>query len=1337
MSTMELCPKCSSKLGDNGLCGVCLLACGFATDTEPFPTVALTQSATDPPGALEDDRFGAYRVLRSIGEGGMGMVYLAEQQHPIRRQVALKVIKLGTNTREVLARFDSERQALALMDHPNIARVFDAGNSERGRPYFVMEYVDGLPITEYCDRRRLNNRERVELFVGVCQAVHHAHQKGIIHRDIKPSNVLVAEHDGKPFPKVIDFGIFKAIDQRMLEQATFTQMGHLVGTPEYMSPEQTLFSANIDTTTDVYSLGVLLYELLAGVLPFTTKHLRQEGLAEMLRIIRDEDPPTPSEKVSQLADTSAVAERRRTNPALLRRQLSGDLSWIVMKALEKERARRYGSVSELAADIRRHLEDQPVMASPPSLLYRSQKFIRRHKLAVLSGLLVAASLIIGIGLAAWQARVAQVQRVRANAETLKAEQRALQAEEQRQLALDQRKEAERQGQLATHERVLAQEQQKLAEERGAAAAAQRDANRRLLYVAQMKLAAQDLEATNIERVESLLLSQMPATGQEDLRGFEWYYLWRMSHRECAMVRFRDRARWPGEVVFFPDGKRVAVGTSAGVQLLDVEAGQEIGFLRQSLINKLAVSPDGKILVAYGNRVVSGKYIGEVMSWDLEGQRRTDVFETAQKSYLNFNSIGLALAKGGDSPVIVERAPNSAEDADEISVWDGRAHQVAWTRSLPGPWSSNSPFAAHVIGVAVSPDGNKVAIGMAGDAVFPDGNKVKIGMPGALPNVLLLDRANGQTTVELRAPESSIHCLAFSPDSTILAAGSAGGVIKLWNVQSGTEIKTLRSGPGARVIDYIEVLAFSPDGSLLASADYSGSIKLWNVPNAESVATLNGGLHKVYGLAFSVDGTKVAATSTDGAIRFWDVPQKTDSFRAGFRVGQIALSPGGEMLAAVELATADAKSRNRVRLWNLQSGQAGSLPGGSLALTISPGNRLATGGEDGRVTFWDADTLRPIQVFGSHTSSVHQLAFSPDGRALATADQSGTVQIWDTATGTGVGTFQPYPPPAHPAGNNPAISSIAYSGDGTLLATAAMGSPVKLWDSRTLAQTFELEQAAECVSFSPKAKVFAFAGLGDRRHPPPVPEFNVHIRDAVTNRELAVLQGHIDFILSMAFSPDGKRIATASQDRTVKIWDVRSGEELATLPHEDAVVSVAFSADGTTLASATRSGIVKLWRSATEQEVLARLKVREPQEVTFFVGPAEPRTAKLQPRTAIPIAQQSNAASASAPALSSYLGTWENVDYATSGITRFWITGSQDKLLVHAWAACGASDCDWHEAAATPVGQGLSLSWDHGFATSRWELSMMRDGRIKLLQHTNFTDGRKNRDDVDFFIRSSK
>src|SRR5439155_13788444 len=342
-------------------------------------------------------RIGPYRVLDVLGEGGMGTVYLAEQQQPIHRRVALKVIKRGMDSSEVIARFESERQALALMDHPHIARVFDAGATEDGRPYFAMEYVPGVPITEYCDRNRLPNRDRLELFMEVCQAVNHAHQKGIIHRDIKPSNVLVAVRDGKAAPKVIDFGVAKATDHRLTERTLFTHLGQLVGTPEYMSPEQAESGLDIDTRTDIYSLGVLLYELLVGVLPFDAKALRQAGYGEILRIIRDEEPPKPTTRLHTLGATAGeIADRRRTDMRSLERQIRGDLDWITMKALDKDRGRRYGSASDLAADILRHLSDEPVTASPPGAMYRAGKFMRKRRGLVAAALAVFGAISAGL-----------------------------------------------------------------------------------------------------------------------------------------------------------------------------------------------------------------------------------------------------------------------------------------------------------------------------------------------------------------------------------------------------------------------------------------------------------------------------------------------------------------------------------------------------------------------------------------------------------------------------------------------------------------------------------------------------------------------------------------------------------------------------------------------------------------------------------------------------------------------------------------------------------------------------------------------------------------------------
>ncbi len=346
---------------------------------------------------------GPYKLMEQIGEGGFGLVFVAEQQQPIRRKVALKIIKPGMDTRDVIARFEAERQALALMDHPNIARVLDAGTTDSGRPYFVMELVRGVPITKYCDQAQLTPRERLELFVPVCNAIQHAHLKGIIHRDVKPSNVLVTLHDDRPVVKVIDFGVAKALYQPLTDRTIYTRYAQMIGTPLYMSPEQAQMSGlDIDTRSDIYSLGVLLYELLTGSTPFNKERLAKAAYDELLKIIREEEPPKPSVRLSQSTDTlPSIAAQRKTEPAKLSKMFHGDLDWIAMKALEKDRTRRYETANAFAADVLRYLNDEPVEATPPSPAYRIRKFTRKHRGPVLALASIMAILLLGIAGTTW------------------------------------------------------------------------------------------------------------------------------------------------------------------------------------------------------------------------------------------------------------------------------------------------------------------------------------------------------------------------------------------------------------------------------------------------------------------------------------------------------------------------------------------------------------------------------------------------------------------------------------------------------------------------------------------------------------------------------------------------------------------------------------------------------------------------------------------------------------------------------------------------------------------------------------------------------------------------
>jgi serine/threonine protein kinase/tetratricopeptide (TPR) repeat protein len=394
---------------------------------QPLPSpdsTVIGERVSEQAGAL----IGPYKLMEQIGEGGFGLVFVAEQQKPVRRRVALKVVKPGMDTRDVIARFDAERQALALMDHPNIARVLDAGATDSGRPYFVMELVHGIPITDYCNQNQLTPRERLELFVSVCQAVQHAHQKGIIHRDIKPSNVLVTSHDGRPMVKVIDFGVAKALHQPLTDKTIYTRFAQMIGTPLYMSPEQAEMSgSDVDTRSDIYSLGVLLYELLTGTTPFDKKRLAQIAYDELIRIFREEEPPKPSTRLSRSTDSlPAIAAQRKTEPARLSKMFRGDLDWITMKALEKDRTRRYETANGLARDVERYLTDEPVEACPPSTGYRLKKLARRHRAALATVSAFAAVLIAAVIVSTWLA----IEANRAKREALRA-----QADEQQQRTL--------------------------------------------------------------------------------------------------------------------------------------------------------------------------------------------------------------------------------------------------------------------------------------------------------------------------------------------------------------------------------------------------------------------------------------------------------------------------------------------------------------------------------------------------------------------------------------------------------------------------------------------------------------------------------------------------------------------------------------------------------------------------------------------------------------------------------------------------------------------------------------------------------------------------------------
>jgi serine/threonine protein kinase len=534
---------------------------------------------------------GPYRLMEQIGEGGFGLVFVAEQTEPVKRKVALKVIKPGMDSKQVIARFEAERQALAVMDHPNIARVLDAGTTASGLPYFVMELVRGIPITDYCDKNQLTPNDRLELFISVCHAIQHAHQKGIIHRDIKPSNVLVGSHDGKPVAKVIDFGVAKAISQDLTQRTIYTNFAQIIGTPLYMSPEQAEMSVlDIDTRSDIYSLGVLLYELLTGSTPLDKKRFARAAYDEIRRMIREDEPPKPSDRLSTCDTLPSVAASRRTEPAKLSRMLKGELDWVVMKALEKDRTRRYETANGLARDIQHYLNDEVVEARPPSAGYRMSKFVRRHKGQVMAASLVLLTLLAGIAGTTWGLIAAKRQEQVARVQAQIARQEAAEKEKAR------RAEAER---VKERDAALVKEAERVKERDAALDNANHQLDNSNFLLAVAAYDNSDVSMAHL-RLDGI---------QAKHRGWEWHYL----RRQCTggIFTLYGHTNMVWDVALSPDGTRVVTGSDDGTaRVWDARTGTPPLELKghRSAVWGVAFSADG-------TRIVTGSADGTAKVWD--------------------------------------------------------------------------------------------------------------------------------------------------------------------------------------------------------------------------------------------------------------------------------------------------------------------------------------------------------------------------------------------------------------------------------------------------------------------------------------------------------------------------------------------------------------------------------------------------------------------------------------------------------------------------------------------------------------------------------------------------
>jgi WD40 repeat protein/serine/threonine protein kinase len=1009
---------------------------------------------TEVPGTL----IGPYKLLEQIGEGGFGVVFMAEQQQPVRRKVALKIVKPGMDTRQVIARFEAERQALALMDHPSIARVLDAGATDSGRPYFIMELVRGVAITQFCDDNQLTPRERLELFVAVCQAVQHAHQKGIIHRDLKPSNVLITLQDGRPQIKVIDFGIAKALGQeRLTDKTLFTGFAQMIGTPLYMSPEQAEMSGqDADTRTDIYALGVLLYELLTGTTPFDKERLKVASYDEIRRIIREEEPAKPSTRISTLGQAATtVSAKRKSDPRRLSQLFRGELDWIVMKALEKDRNRRYETASAFAADVQCYLHDEPVQACPPSAVYRFRKFARRNKAA----LMTAAAIIITVLMAGTVSS----------------------------------------GLIWRSNREL----------------------RQTLYFQSIALAEREWSANDLSRMEQLLdacPTDLRGWEWRYLRRLRYKGVPLMEHSGAALSvsvspdgkrlasagqdgiikvwdaktgrelhSFRAHDSHLRSVAFSPDGQSLASGSwDKTVKIWDAQTGQKQHTLTGHKVNvwSVAFSPDCKLLASAGGE---GE-VGELKLWNaVTGQEvRSFSGHTGRVWCVAFSPDGQRLASGGaadktvklwdvqtgqelwtspchrhavfsvafsrDGRLLASSGGGALWGGGELKVWDASTRQLIHDlhHHTRGIWC-----------VAFSPDGHRLASGSVDSTVkiwdvatgqetltlrghvddirgvvfSPDGHRLF--SCGADSNVRVWDATplgyqEDEDCLTLPGHTDEVNSVAFHPqDPAVVASASVDGLVKLWNTRTGLPLLNLRD-PDAGVIS----LAFSPDGQLLATVGAGKSVKIRETKSGNLIKILPGQRGDALSVAFLPDGRRIASAGYDFIVRIWDLRTGETVHKLqghNWAIGCLAASPNGRHVASSSVD-------GTVRLWDAESGkELAHLPlqkradGWCLAFSRD-GRQLALTCTGGSVEVWDTSTWKRLQSVLDRTGNPRNVAFSPNGRYVAWGSTDSTVKLWQPATG-GIQVLR---------GHTNWVHSVAFSPDGEQIASGSADRTVKIW-----------------------------------------------------------------------------------------------------------------------------------------------------------------------------------------------------------------------------------------------------------------------------------------------------
>ena len=1105
-----------------------------------FPhAVADTTNHARNPNDVVGTRIGPYKLLEELGEGGMGIVYLAEQTEPIQRQVALKVIKPGLDTKQVLARFEVEQQALAMMDHHNISRVLDAGTTPTGAPFFAMELVKGIPITRYCNECKLGLRERIELFIPVCQAIQHAHQKGIIHRDIKPSNVMIALYDGKPVPKVIDFGVAKAMQQKLTEKTMFTGFGQILGTLEYMSPEQAeVNQLDVDTRSDVYSLGALLYELVTGSTPIDKERLKDLGYEDVLRTIRETEPLTPSSRLSSSSDTPPIISvARSTEPARLAKAVEGDLDWIVMKALEKDRSRRYETANGLGMDLQRFLDGDAVFARPPSFGYLFSRFAARNRSLLATVAAIGAMLVIGsvisTALAIWAMRA--------------------QALASRRL---------------TDVQAAQQAQAKALQE----AVASRKVARANAYAADIYSASVLLERNNdVGQVKNLLDRHRPTAELTDQRGWEWRYLWQFCQSEAddvlahipagirgisinndgtllAATKNKGRVElWDAQtheivarrtdlerpytpvVTFSPDGRFLALGGINGsIQLVEPQTLKTVKVLdtADQYVARVAFSPDGRYLASLSRR--------KIICWDI-----------ATGTQLRTKNAACAHRQAGDLCFSSDGQHIVMADNTSLRVFDA----MTFRRGEPNPLRFE--LTTEVAAMAVSPDNSTLAYATH-KAPF---------------EIKLVDLNSGNEGSVLRGAADCITDLNFFGRTDRLWSASADSMIRVWDTDSGEVKQSLRTAEETRW------LAKAPHSDTIYFAGDEQRISVWRTDS--SMVRLSQQAHRtISGTTRRFEGnTTIAFINNPWRLVCLGAPDRDQKAYKGFW-NEIEVVPltGDSRRATLELGDREYYS----------------------SVVSVGGSRIAVATLSGLVKIIDVDQQRVIHQWRAHAPherDENQLWLAE----LATfCDYLPSQQLVVTKKLIVDNNDQPL---------RQEIRFWSQDGEekGGLKAPKSLCkfvwySPDAKW-AFGFDDLFTKEASLWSLTTGEKVRPYlrgnraAFSPVNDRLFAKYEYSGRVGLRDPYEDENWGFLRAHDSGMVDAVFTPDGKRLITSAGDAEIRIWDVATRRLLLQLNGKGRRAFLRVSDDGNVIA-ARGYGPVNLWQAPTWAEIEARENASE-------------------------------------------------------------------------------------------------------------------------------------------------